>query len=131
MNKNMKDNENVEKDIEIKDGELENDAQATENKEEKNAEPTVEEQLDAAKKEIEALKDKYLRSVAEFDNYKKRTIKEKAELILNGSEKAVSAILPILDDFERALANKTDDAEAMKEGMKLIFNKFNKTLESL
>ena len=79
MNKNMKDNENVEKDIEIKDGELENDAQATENKEEKNAEPTVEEQLDAAKKEIEALKDKYLRSVAEFDNYKKRTIKEKAE----------------------------------------------------
>ena len=122
MNKNMKDNENVEKDIEIKDGELENDAQATENKEEKNAEPTVEEQLDAAKKEIEALKDKYLRSVAEFDNYKKRTIKEKAELILNGSEKAVSAILPILDDFERALANKTDDAEAMKEGMKLIFN---------
>lgn len=131
MNKNMKDNENVEKDIKIKDGELENDAQATENKEEKNAEPTVEEQLDAAKKEIEALKDKYLRSVAEFDNYKKRTIKEKAELILNGSEKAVSAILPILDDFERALANKTDDAEAMKEGMKLIFNKFNKTLESL
>lgn len=114
MNNNMKDNENVEKDIEIKDGELENDAQATENKEEKNAEPTVEEQLDAAKKEIEALKDKYLRSVAEFDNYKKRTIKEKAELILNGSEKAVSAILPILDDFERALANKTDDAEAMK-----------------
>ena len=131
VHNNMKDNENVEKDIEIKDGELENDAQATENKEEKNAEPTVEEQLDAAKKEIEALKDKYLRSVAEFDNYKKRTIKEKAELILNGSEKAVSAILPILDDFERALANKTDDAEAMKEGMKLIFNKFNKTLESL
>lgn len=103
-----------------------------ENKEEKNAKLTVEEQLDAAKKEIEALKDKYLRSaIAEFDNYKKRTIKEKAELILNGSEKAVSAILPILDDFERALANKTDDAEAMKEGMKLIFNKFNKTLESL
>ena len=132
MNKNMKDNENVEKDIEIKDNELENDAQSAEdNKEEKNAEPTVEEQLAAAKKEIEALKDKYLRSVAEFDNYKKRTIKEKTELILNGSEKAVSAILPILDDFERALANKTDDAEAMKEGMMLIFNKFNKTLESL
>lgn len=132
MNKNMKDNENVEKDIEIKDNELENDAQSAEdNKEEKNAEPTVEEQLAAAKKEIEALKDKYLRSVAEFDNYKKRTIKEKAELILNGSEKAVCAILPILDDFERALANKTDDAEVMKEGMKLIFNKFNKTLESL
>ena len=76
MNKNMKDNENVEKDIEIKDNELENDAQSAEdNKEEKNAEPTVEEQLAAAKKEIEVLKDKYLRSVAEFDNYKKCTIK--------------------------------------------------------
>ena len=68
--------------------------------------------LEAAKEEIADLKDKYLRSVAEFDNYRKRTMKEKAELLLNGAEKTVAAILPVLDDMERALASaeKTDDA---------------------
>ena len=86
--------------------------------------------LEAAKEEIADLKDKYLRSVAEFDNYRKRTMKEKAELLLNGAEKTVAAILPVLDDMERALASaeKTDDAEALKEGMKLIFQKFEKVL---
>ena len=70
--------------------------------------------LEAAQEEIEQLKDKYLRSVAEFDNYRKRTLKEKAELILNGGEKAVQAILPVIDDMERALQNgeKTDDPAA-------------------
>lgn len=89
--------------------------------------------LEAANDEIAELKDKYLRSVAEFDNYRKRTLKEKAELLLNGAEKTVSAILPVLDDMERALAGaeKTDDAEALKEGMKLIFQKFEKVLASL
>ena len=77
------------------------------------------------------LKDKYLRAVAEFDNYKKRTLKEKADLILNGGEKTISAILPVLDDFERALNDKTDDPKAIKEGMELIYKKFGSTLESL
>lgn len=87
--------------------------------------------LEAANEEIAMLKDKFLRTVAEFDNYKKRTLKEKTELILNGGEKTVTAILPVLDDFERAIADKTDDAVAIKEGMELIFKKFVKTLESL
>ena len=87
--------------------------------------------LEVANEEIAALKDKYLRTVAEFENYKKRTLKEKAELILNGGEKTVTAILPVLDDFERALADKTADAVAIKEGMELIFKKFVKSLESL
>lgn len=89
--------------------------------------------LEAAQKEIEELKDKYLRAVAEFDNYRKRTIKEKAELILNGSEKAIAAILPVLDDMDRAITNseKVEDAEAMKDGLALIYNKFTKVLESL
>lgn len=87
--------------------------------------------LEVANEEIAALKDKYLRTVAEFENYKKRTLKEKAELILNGGEKTVTAILPVLDDFERALADKTEDAVAIKEGMELIFKKFIKSLESL
>lgn len=89
--------------------------------------------LEAAQEEIEQLKDKYLRSVAEFDNYRKRTLKEKAELILNGGEKAVQAILPVIDDMERAIENgqKTDDPEVLREGMDLIYHKFMKALESL
>lgn len=89
--------------------------------------------LESAKEEISELKDKYLRSVAEFDNYRKRTLKEKAELILNGGEKTVAAILPVLDDMERAIASgeKTEDLQVLREGMKLIYAKFQKALESL
>ena len=83
--------------------------------------------------EIEELKDKYLRSVAEFENYKKRTRKEVADLILNGGEKTVAAILPIIDDMERAIDNagKAEDIKALEEGWELIFKKLMKTLESL
>ena len=87
--------------------------------------------LEQAQEEIEALKDKYLRSVAEFDNYRKRTLKERAELILNGGEKVISAVLPVIDDMERAIENgaKTDDPEVLREGMTLIHQKFVKILE--
>lgn len=96
-------------------------------------ENTEKDPLATAQEEIEQLKDKYLRSVAEFDNYRKRTLKEKAELILNGSEKAVQAILPVIDDMERAIANaeKTEDVDVLREGMKLIYQKTNKIMESL
>ena len=89
--------------------------------------------LEEAQQQIDELKDKYLRSVAEFDNYRKRTLKEKAELILNGSEKAIAAVLPILDDMERAIANgeKTEDLNVLREGMSLIYTKFQKVLESI
>ena len=129
-------NKNEEKEIEINDNNI-NEKETSENinnetkHNDTKEELTLEEQLEVANKQIEQLKDKYLRTVAEFDNYKKRTLKEKTELVLNGSEKAVCAVLPILDDFERALANNTDDAQAVKDGMQLIFNKFRKTLESL
>ncbi|MBR1621137.1 MAG: nucleotide exchange factor GrpE, partial [Prevotella sp.] len=99
------------------------------------AEEKAEEQdpLEKAETEIAELKDQYLRKVAEFENYRKRTLKEKTELILNGAEKTVDAILPVVDDMERAMANadKTEDIEAMKEGMDLIFKKLMKTLEGL
>ena len=98
---------------------------------EKKTENEENDELAKAKEEIAQLKDKYLRAVAEFDNYKKRTLKEKAELLLNGSEKTVSSILPVLDDFERAIADNNEDPKAMKEGMTLIFNKFVKILEDL
>lgn len=95
---------------------------------------TVEEQLakdlENAQKEVEELKDKHLRLSAEFDNYRKRTLKEKAELIKNGAEKTLSAILPVLDDFERAIKNMeaSEENKAMLEGVQLIHTKFLKIL---
>lgn len=130
-----------EKNIKIEGEELElNNEETTQNYAEAQAEyangeeTPAEEELDplvAAQNEAEQWKDKYIRLVAEFENYKKRTLKEKSELILNGSEKTVAAILPILDDFERATADKTEDPQAIKEGYELIYKKFLKALETL
>lgn len=108
-------------------------AEAESGSDEENVQDEEKTPLEKAEEEIAELKDKFLRSVAEFDNYRKRTLKEKTELILNGSEKAVTAILPILDDMERAIENaaKTDDPDVLKEGMELIQQKFVKTLEGL
>lgn len=132
---------NKEKNIKIEGEELElNNEETTQNDAEAQAEyangeeTPAEEELDplvAAQNEAEQWKDKYIRLVAEFENYKKRTLKEKSELILNGSEKTVAAILPILDDFERATADKTEDPQAIKEGFELIYKKFLKALETL
>jgi molecular chaperone GrpE len=89
--------------------------------------------LEVANEQIADLKDKYLRQVAEFDNYRKRTLKERAELILNGGEKAITALLPVIDDMERAISNgeKTDDPQVLRDGMTLIYQKLMKVLESL
>ena len=102
---------------------------------EKAAEETETEEnlLAKAQEENAKLKDQLLRTVAEFENYKKRTLKEKAELILNGGEKAITAILPVLDDMERAVANadKAESIESMEEGWELIFKKLLTTLEGM
>ena len=141
----MAEKENKEKDIkaQAQQPEAETKEAKDSDKKEKQAEGQAEEagakaeekkeedSLEKANKEIAELKDKYLRTLAEFDNYKKRTLKEKAELILNGGEKTVKAVLPVLDDFERALKDKSDDPKAIKDGVTMIFNKFVKTLESL
>ena len=83
-------------------------------------------ELEKANEQIEEQKDKYLRLSAEFDNYRKRTMKEKAELILNGGEKSISSILPVIDDFESAIKTMetAKDVKAVKEGVELIYNKF-------
>ncbi len=88
--------------------------------------------LQTALDEIADLKNQLLYKVAEFENYRKRTLKERAELILNGGEKFITAILPVLDDMERAIENgaKTDDPAVLREGMELIHQKFMKILES-
>ena len=90
------------------------------------AEEKLQKELDEANEKVATLEDKYLRQVAEFDNYRKRTLKEKAELIKNGGERAIESILPVLDDFERALANmsKNETAAEIMTGIELIYNKF-------
>ena len=112
----------------------EENASGENTQEEAQAELSAEEQLAnmlaEAQQMVEEQKDKYLRLSAEFDNYRKRTLKEKAELIKNGGEKTLTAILPVLDDFERALKNMeaSEETKAMKEGVELIFSKFQKIL---
>jgi molecular chaperone GrpE len=135
-----------EKDIEIKDEELheeqpveedtdkEAEVEAPEEAENQDESENSEEKdpLEKAQDEIAELKNQLLYKVAEFENYRKRTLKERAELILNGGEKFITSILPVLDDMERAIENgaKTDDPEVLREGMSLIYQKFMKTLES-
>jgi molecular chaperone GrpE len=136
----------AEKDINIEDEETLNEqpveetdkeAEESENTEnsgdaEESEESEEKDPLEKAQKEIEELKTQLLYKVAEFDNYRKRTLKERAELILNGGEKFITAILPIIDDMERAIENgaKTDDPDVLREGMTLIHQKFMKTLEA-
>ena len=113
-----------------KEAEASEDIENSENS--KEAEEEESDPLEKAQKEIEELKTQLLYKVAEFDNYRKRTLKERAELILNGGEKFITSILPIIDDMERAIENgtKTDDPEVLREGMNLIHQKFMKTLEA-
>ena len=113
----------TEKDINIEEEETLNEQPVEET--DKEAEET------SAAEEAAELKNQLLYKAAEFENYRKRTLKERAELILNGGEKVITAILPVLDDMERAIANgsKTEDPQVLREGMELIYQKFVKTLE--
>ena len=127
--KNQPQDEEVLKNQEAAEAAIDEETQK-EATEELNAEEKVNKELAEAQKTIEEQHDKYLRLSAEFDNYRKRTMKEKAELIKNGGEKAITAILPILDDLERAVktSETSDDVKAMREGIELIYNKFLKVL---
>ena len=95
------------------------------------AEEKLQQQLNEANEKVATLEDKYLRQVAEFDNYRKRTIKEKAEIIKNGGERVIESILPVLDDFERAMSNmaKDENAAEIMTGVELIYNKFTGILK--
>lgn len=88
--------------------------------------------LDAEQKKVESVKKDYMFLLAEFDNFKKRTLKEKSELLKNAAESTLKGLLPIVDDFERGLdaIKDTSDAASVKEGMELIYNKLIKYLAS-
>lgn len=120
-------NENVQEPTDNKAEEADKETEKSENSD-KEAEVDP---LAQAQQEVEELKKQLLYKTAEFENYRKRTLKEKAELILNGGEKTIAAILPVLDDFERAIADKSEDPKVIKEGINMIFNKFTKALETL
>ena len=88
-------------------------------------------EIDELKSQLDKQKDDYLRLMAEFDNYRRRTLREKADLVKTGGESCMKAILPVIDDFERALqaVDNSNDVEALKEGVNLIYNKFRSYLE--
>jgi molecular chaperone GrpE len=127
---NINEEENLEE-VNTENAENAKNAESAENTEAATEEADEQDPLAKAQQEIEELKTQLLYKAAEFENYRKRTLKERAELILNGGEKVISAILPVLDDMERAIANgaKTDDPQVLREGVELIYNKFVKTLE--
>jgi molecular chaperone GrpE len=127
---NINEEENLEE-VNTENAENAKNAESAENTEAATEEADELDPLAKAQQEIEELKTQLLYKAAEFENYRKRTLKERAELILNGGEKVISAILPVLDDMERAIANgaKTDDPQVLREGVELIYNKFVKTLE--
>lgn len=134
MKEEMLNTEEVEKTLTDTEAQADEEANAEETDRMAAEETETEEKdpLTVAEEQIADLKDKYLRSVAEFDNYRKRTLKERTELILNGGEKVITALLPVLDDMERALASgeKTDDPAVLREGMELIYHKMMKVLEA-
>ncbi len=130
--------DNQEKNLEEKDPKEQETVQDATAAEEGSQEPELSEEeklakdLEEAKTELDKQKKEYLFLLAEFDNFRKRTLKEKADLVKNAAEKAMLEILPVVDDFERALQAMHDssDLESVKEGVDLIYNKFVKYLES-
>ena len=126
---------NIEEEENLEEVNTENTESAEAEKTEEAAQEEEAEELDSLEKaqaELAEMKNQLLYKAAEFENYRKRTLKERAELILNGGEKVITAILPVLDDMERAIANgsKTEDPQVLREGMELIYQKFVKTLEA-
>lgn len=135
----MSEKDNQEKNLEEKEPKEQETAQeAAATTEEESKEPELSEveklakDLEDAKAELEKQKKEYLFLLAEFDNFRKRTLKEKSDLVKNAAEKAMLDILPVVDDFERALQAMHDssDLESVKEGVDLIYNKFVKYLEN-
>lgn len=107
------------------------DSESSEDVKEDDNPEVFEEESEKLRSELDEYKDKYLRLMAEFDNYRKRVLKEKSELILNGGEKVISSILPVLDDIERAEESMTtiEDSKSFQEGVSLIFEKLKTILE--
>ncbi|MFB6257238.1 MAG: nucleotide exchange factor GrpE [Flavobacteriales bacterium] len=118
----------------VEEQETENDEQSEASEEEEEA-SSADERVKQLEKQLEDLNEKHLRLFSEFDNFKKRTKKEKSELIKSAGEDVIGELLPVLDDFERAIASNQEveaegeQVEQLKNGFELIYNKMKKTLE--
>ncbi len=108
--------------------EIQDQQESNENKEQVSKEENTEQQLQL---KVDELNDKYVRLYSEFDNYRRRTSKERIDLSKTASAEVLTDLLPVLDDFERAIksTDETQDCEAVKEGVNLIYNKFKGILE--
>lgn len=131
LNENMNPEEVQEETVATEGNESETQEEPKADEPELTAEEKLQQELEEQTRQTAAMQDKYLRLMAEFDNYRKRTMAEKAELIKNAGAKVITEILPVLDDFERAMKNmeSAEDIAAVREGVDLIFQKFNKTLQ--
>ena len=128
MEENIK--ENVNTNVNQEDVNKQNEVHEAEPKNKRNKKNRNDKQLEELTEKYDELNDKYLRLFSEFDNYRKRTAKEKIELSKTASESIMVDLLPILDDFERALQTmENKDTDANYEGVLLIYNKFKRTLE--
>ena len=135
MSKNTEDTKKMEatEDVTIEESvNTENTEQAEAEEAEAPQEETIEDKLALAEARVAELEKERLYKQAEFDNFRKRIIKEKAELILNGGRKVLEAMLPVIDDLERALQHieTAEDVEAVREGVDLIYKKFLKVMEA-
>lgn len=130
LNEDMNPEEVQEETVATEGNESETQEEPKAEEPELTAEEKLQQELEEQTRQTAAMQDKYLRLMAEFDNYRKRTMAEKAELIKNAGAKVITEILPVLDDFERAMKNmeSAEDVAAVREGVDLIFQKFNKTL---
>lgn len=131
LNEDMNQEEVQEETVATEGNESETQEEPKAEEPELTAEEKLQQELEEQTRQTAAMQDKYLRLMAEFDNYRKRTMAEKAELIKNAGAKVITEILPVLDDFERAMKNmeSAEDVAAVREGVDLIFQKFNKTLQ--
>lgn len=115
----------------VESGEVEAEEVQPEEADEQPEEDSCGKEIEELKAQVEKEKKEYLFLMAEFDNFRKRTLKEKAEIIKNAGENVFKGLLPIVDDMERGLkaAEESDDVKSMKEGMHLIYNKLRKYME--
>lgn len=127
QNKQRIENEKAQPEVKEQEIDATNEPELQENASDEAVETDkVAAELGEAKKKCAELNDSYLRLMAEYDNYRKRTLREKADLIKNGAESALVGLLPVIDDFQRALKNieASNDVKACAEGVELIYNKF-------
>lgn len=119
---------NLKEDIEL--NQEETPLEEIQNESQENPESQTVNEIDSLKNQLKEQEDKYLRLYAEFDNFRRRNAKERLDLIQNASQETLNSLLPVLDDFERSLKASEQNIDGLKEGVDLVYRKFNGILEA-